>query len=115
MLLNGWKEIANHAQRGVRTVQRWERLGLPVTRVNKSLRAPVIARSEDIDQWLTRQEKGRSQPFVLAELAETRRARLHKQAEDLRRRRADLIRAAEQIVKRSLNHTQKPSTHHDTD
>jgi len=31
VLLNGWKDIANHVQRGVRTIQRRERnLGFPV-------------------------------------------------------------------------------------
>ena len=29
-LLNGWKQIANYLGRGVRTIQRWESLGLPV-------------------------------------------------------------------------------------
>jgi hypothetical protein len=28
MVLNGWKEIARHFRCGVRTVQRWEHLGL---------------------------------------------------------------------------------------
>jgi hypothetical protein len=30
--LEGWKEIATYLRRGVRTVQRWERDGLPVRR-----------------------------------------------------------------------------------
>jgi len=76
MLLNGWKEISNYLQRGVRTVQRWERLGLPITRINKNVRSPVIAFSEEIDKWLMQQSKN-PQPFALRELAETRRAQLH--------------------------------------
>ena len=50
-LLSGWKEIANYMHRGVRTVQRWEAIGLPVRRVEKSRRAPVIAFAEDLDAW----------------------------------------------------------------
>jgi hypothetical protein len=73
MLLNGWKEISNHVQRSVRTVQRWERLGLPVTRITNSTRSPVIARSEEIDQWLTRLSKRDDpQALVLLEVGETR-------------------------------------------
>jgi len=50
MVLNGWKEIANYMRRGVRTVQRWERFGLPIYRPSKE-QASVIARSEDLDAW----------------------------------------------------------------
>ena len=50
-ILSGWKEIANYMHQGVRTVQRWESIGLPVRRVTKSRRAPVIAFAEDLDAW----------------------------------------------------------------
>lgn len=50
-LLNGWKEIANYMHQGVRTVQRWEALGLPVRRVRASKSGPVIAFAEDLDFW----------------------------------------------------------------
>ena len=50
-LLNGWKEIANYMHRGIRTVQRWEAIGLPVRRVEKRRRAPVIALADDLDAW----------------------------------------------------------------
>ena len=50
-LLSGWKEIANYMHQGVRTVQRWEAIGLPVRRVTKSKRSPVIALAEDLDVW----------------------------------------------------------------
>lgn len=50
-LLNGWKEIANYMDRGIRTVQRWEAIGLPVRRVEKNRRAPVIALADDLDAW----------------------------------------------------------------
>ncbi len=52
MILNGWKEIANYMGRGVRTVQRWESLGLPVRRPKPRIRSAVLCRSEEIDIWL---------------------------------------------------------------
>lgn len=52
LILNGWKEIANHMRRGVRTVQRWESLGLPVHRPSNRLGASVIANAGEIDEWL---------------------------------------------------------------
>src|SRR5215469_15944828 len=55
-LLSGWKEIAEHLRLNVRTAQRWERLGLPVRRPYDSACSPVIADSEEIDQWATRKE-----------------------------------------------------------
>ena len=54
MLLNGWKEIADHLGRGVRTVQRWERLGLPVRRPNRKNRSAVCAFGEELDDWMGR-------------------------------------------------------------
>jgi hypothetical protein len=50
-LLSGWKEIANYMHQGVRTVQRWEAIGLPVRRVKNRRRGPVIAFAEDLDAW----------------------------------------------------------------
>lgn len=51
-LLNSWKEIASYLGRGVRTVQRWEKMGLPIRRVGHGQRAPVIADAREIDVWL---------------------------------------------------------------
>ena len=51
-LLNSWKEIAAYLDRGVRTVQRWEKQGLPVRRVTSGPRSPVIAKASDIDAWI---------------------------------------------------------------
>ena len=102
MLLNGWKEIANHLQRGVRTVQRWERLGMPVIRVNKTVRSPIIAHSEDVDRWLTRfEETGSPTPFLLAKLAEARRTELHRRIEALRQRRDKIIRITQYLQSRT--------------
>jgi hypothetical protein len=53
--LQSWKEIASELNRGVRTVQRWERkLGLPVRRVGKGPRIPVFAFKDELHRWLRR-------------------------------------------------------------
>src|SRR5581483_4323118 len=53
VLLNSWKEIANHLGRGVRTVQRWEHdLGLPVRRPWGRSRSTVVAMSDELDAWM---------------------------------------------------------------
>ena len=52
VILNGWKEIANYVSRGVRTVQRWERFGLPVHRPAGQERTAVFALGHELDQWL---------------------------------------------------------------
>jgi len=52
MILNGWKEIASHLGRGVRTAQRWEKFGLPVHRPSGHSRAAVYAISAELEAWL---------------------------------------------------------------
>ena len=54
MFLNGWKDIARYLGRGVRTVQRWEALGLPIRRPVGHPRSAVVAKSEEIDLWISR-------------------------------------------------------------
>jgi|SRR5581483_442679 len=99
MLLNGWKEISNHLTRGIRTVQRWQHLGLPITRVSNSPRSPVVARSEELDEWVTRLSKRNPEPkpLTLADHAQARRHELHKRSMALRRRRAELIERLNQL------------------
>jgi hypothetical protein len=54
-ILNGWKEISNHLERGVRTAQRWEtQLGMPVHRPALKDRSAVVAFSDELDRWLSR-------------------------------------------------------------
>ena len=74
MILTGWKEISAYLRYGVRTVQRWERNGLPVTRVTNSLRSPVVADSEALEAWVL--HRSRNQPGAPQSLVENlRRAR----------------------------------------
>jgi hypothetical protein len=58
-IVQGWKEIASDLDRGVRTVQRWERtLGLPVHRLGKGARRPVFAFKDELHLWF--QKKARA-------------------------------------------------------
>jgi predicted DNA-binding transcriptional regulator AlpA len=51
-VLSGWKEIAKHLGKGVRTVQRYERgVGLPVRRPTDAS-AVVFAFTSEIDAWV---------------------------------------------------------------
>jgi len=53
--LNSWKEISLYLDRGIRTVQRWEReLGLPVHRVGHGPRSPVHAFPAELQAWQLR-------------------------------------------------------------
>src|SRR5262245_27244354 len=52
--LNGWKEIAGHLARSVRTAQRWEaELGLPVQRITTPDGGQIVRGSRhEIENWL---------------------------------------------------------------
>lgn len=66
LFLNGWKEIASYLGRGVRTVQRWEALGLPVRRPNSRLRSAVLSTTQEIDTWLQQCGDGRNKVLARA-------------------------------------------------
>lgn len=52
-VLSGWKEIANHLGKGVRTIQRYERtLGLPIRRPAGKSSGSVIATKAELDAWI---------------------------------------------------------------
>ncbi len=51
--LTSWKEIAQHMNKSVRTVQRWEaEYGLPIRRPEKTDPGTVLALPEELDLWL---------------------------------------------------------------
>ena len=50
-ILSGWKQIASHLRQNVRTVQRWELVGLPVHRPKAGPHSQVIAFEEELDVW----------------------------------------------------------------
>src|SRR3954452_19862415 len=65
--LQSWKEIASELNRGVRTVQRWERkLGLPVRRLGKGPRGRVVAFKDELQRWLRGNAKPNETPRQLA-------------------------------------------------
>jgi hypothetical protein len=50
--LESWKEVAGFLKKGVRTVMRWEDLGMPVHRVPGAKRGGIVASRTEITQWL---------------------------------------------------------------
>jgi hypothetical protein len=59
--LNGWKDIASHLERGVRTVQRWEKdYGLPVRRLGPGRGEGVFAFVQEIDEWQSSAQAARA-------------------------------------------------------
>lgn len=64
-ILNGWKEISNHIERGVRTAQRWEALlGMPVHRPALKDRSAVVAFSDELDGWISRMSDGKNHEML---------------------------------------------------
>jgi CheY-like chemotaxis protein len=53
--LQSWKEVAMYVGRGVRTVQRWEHLGLPVHRPGNGDRSAVFVLVAELEHWMTTQ------------------------------------------------------------
>jgi len=59
--LNSWKEIATWFDRGVRTVQLWEKNeGLPVHRHGHSSRSTVYALTAELDHWFAARRRKRT-------------------------------------------------------
>ncbi len=53
--LHGWKDIAAHFDKGVRTVQRWEKdVGLPVRRLGPGPSESVYAFTDELEAWSRR-------------------------------------------------------------
>ena len=88
-VLRGWKEISNYLRCSVRTAQRWESYGIPVHRCGTSLRAPVVAFPEELDQWTKQTWNGSSQDHLLQRIALLKKenASLKKLREDLQAKR----------------------------
>jgi hypothetical protein len=71
--LNGWKEIAAHLGKGVRTAQRWEKLyGLPVHRIGREGGEIIFAFRDELDRWARHTEAARhSEDEIAAARTET--------------------------------------------
>jgi len=53
-ILSGWKDIAKHLGKGVRTVQRYESsMGLPIRRPAGHQRGSVIATKSELNAWVS--------------------------------------------------------------
>jgi len=62
-MLHGWKEIATHLSRDVRTVKRWEKQrGLPIRRTPGEGRPNVYVVLSELEQWLSPTLQQASQP-----------------------------------------------------
>lgn len=83
-ILNGWKEIANYLNRGVRTVQRWEEIGCPIHRPHNRKRSAVMALPAEIDEWVHSTASGNDSPEGLIPRLKTRLAELERENERLR-------------------------------
>jgi predicted DNA-binding transcriptional regulator AlpA len=80
-VLTSWKEVANYLGKGVRTVQRWEKVrDLPVRRPLGSSVNTILALPEEIDEWVrSRNVTGRNE--LNADLAGLRQQNLDLQNE----------------------------------
>lgn len=65
--LEGWKRIALHLNRDVRTVRRWEKsLGLPVRRLMHDRQATVYAYHSELDSWVAQRDARPVTPQTMA-------------------------------------------------
>ena len=73
-ILNGWKEIAKHLGKGVRTVQRYElELALPIRRPAGKPQGSVVATKTELDAWIKASSSHRSS-ILRQELPDNRAA-----------------------------------------
>ena len=120
MVLSGWKEVAHYLNSGVRTVQRWEHYGLPISRPTPGGRGQIMADSNEIDHWLrdtTFRHDQRSSRLLSVERArqlraEVQRSRqtLHEQMETLTREVKIAYTRAERLQKRRVDRKAKSSS-----
>ncbi len=82
-ILSGWKQIAAHLRQNVRTVQRWELVGLPVHRPKAGPQSQVIAFEEELDVWAEAAPTG---VFKTITDLNAKVARLEEELQNLKRR-----------------------------
>jgi hypothetical protein len=100
VMLNSWKEIASFLDRGVRTVQRWEReLQLPVHRIGKGKRSPVYAITTELKLWIRTAEIPRNEKAAAQAIVAPRSG---KPIEDSLRLLTSVRTLAETVIENSL-------------
>lgn len=81
--LQGWKAIGAALDRGVRTVQRWERtLGLPVHRLGEGPSCPVFAFQDELELWL--RERAEPKPSRTVKPSDARTSEIASEPEIIR-------------------------------
>lgn len=113
-ILSGWKEIANYLGKGVRTVQRYERLhGFPVRRPAGKPWGSVVATTAEIDAWvgasplrddlwLLRPSESTDATWAQIQSNVAESKRLVKQMTDLRQE----LRSSVRLLRRSVQEVQ---------
>lgn len=98
MVVTGWKEIANYLRCSIRTVQRWEKRGMPVHRPLPGERSHVVAYSEELDWWVRdHQPRYTVSEHVIISIAQAQKLR-----EEARARRAEL-RAHMKVLRHAID------------
>jgi len=101
-VLNSWKEIASYLDRGVRTVQRWEReLQLPVHRIGKGRRSPVYVLVSELNFWMSTSGVIEKTQIPKPEVLQFPRA-LPRSAQDSRRLLASMQTLARSLAEASV-------------
>jgi len=108
-ILSGWKDIASYLRKGVRTVQRYERvLGLPVRRPAGKPRGSVVATKVELDAWVMASPFRESYQLVrpnpshlnaTAEAIKDGVAKMGKLREEINALRADVRESVDQLQK----------------
>ena len=96
--LNGWKEIAQYLGLSVRTVQRWEKQGLPVLRPLGKSPGAVASSAEMLDEWLVTRRTACPQCVGYQE----RIVELEKQCDFLRAQLQDSLPSVQQRLEKLL-------------
>ncbi len=111
-ILNGWKQISDHIERGVRTAQRWEALlGMPVHRPALKDGSVVVAFSDELERWLCRTPLDTREKCVAIHDEEESNESLLRVLEKM----STLVRQSRELIRRmrvSQQQLQRPRTIH---
>jgi hypothetical protein len=106
-VLTCWNDIARYVTKGVRTVQRWERDGIPCAQTETGTKSSVLAIPKESDAWVESQHLSDGQVGPI----ETERTMLFKSLIALRSENRELRRQLELERARSLELPRKSALH----